>query len=198
MTTFAEKKAAGQAFVAAIHAGQTRADGSVPAWYHLARVSFVLERVLAETGEGTAEEREAIALAALGHDSLEDTDVEPKELEKRFGARGLQLIEGMTNRLGDDDHGPYVRQVAAAEEAVRLIKLADLYDNLTGVTYDLFVLGSKWTDEWFRPIVEPMIETVLPTAFTTYPRTAERLCGMVRIAHALLKEESARYKAAGR
>ena len=103
----------------------------------------------------------------------------------------------MTNRLGDDDVAPYVRQVAAAEEGVRLIKLADLYDNCTSVLYTLFVLKPTWAEEWFLPIVEPMIAAVLPTTFTTYAVAADRLKAMVRQSHALLRNECLRYKERG-
>lgn len=198
MTDYETRRAEALALITRVHAGQTRADGSVPAWHHLDRVSRLLEQVLAEAAEGTADDRDAICLAGLGHDSLEDTDVTEAELEKAFGKRGLELIVGMTNRLGDDDVAPYVRQVAAAEEGVRLIKLSDLYDNLTSVTFCLFVLKTTWAEEWFLPIVEPMIAAVMPTTFTAYPVAAERLKGMVRTSHAMLKDEIARYKAAGR
>jgi hypothetical protein len=189
-----ERRAKALALIKRVHAGQTRADGSVPAWNHLDRVSRLLELVLEEEGEGTAEERAVIALAGIGHDALEDTEVTEDEMREAFGDRGLALVIGMTNREGDEDVRAYVRQVSTAEEGVRLIKLADLYDNCTSVCYDLFVLKPDWADGWFLPIVEPMIAAVLPTPFTTYARTAERLKGMVRSSHAMLKQEIARYR----
>lgn len=195
--TYEERRRNALALIMRVHEGQTRADGSVPAWHHLDRVSLLLELVLRASGEGTAEEREHIALAGLGHDALEDTEVTTEELREAFGDRGLALIEGMTNRHGDDDVAPYVRQVAAAEEGVRLIKLADLYDNCTSVLYDLFVLKPQWAVGWFLPIVEPMIEAVMPTSFTTYPAAAERLKDMVRTSHAMLRNECVRYKERG-
>lgn len=196
--TFEDKRAKGIELVKRVHDGQTRADGSVPAWYHLVRVSATLQTVLGETGEGAPEEREIIALAALAHDSIEDTEVTREELVEHFGERGLALVEGMTNRFGDDHPAPYVKQVAAAEEGVRLIKFADLYDNCTSVTYCLYSLGSKWAEGYFLPIVTPMIEALLPTEFATYPKAAERLKGMVRVSRRILLEEVARYKETGR
>lgn len=195
--TYAERRDKALELIKRVHEGQTRADGSVPAWHHLDRVSLLLETVLAESGEGTAEEREDIALAGIGHDAVEDTEVTDEELLEAFGERGVRLIDGMTNRLGDDDVAPYVRQVAAAEEGVRLIKLADLYDNCTSVLYTLFVLKPTWAEEWFLPIVEPMIAAVLPTTFTTYAVAADRLKAMVRQSHALLRNECLRYKERG-
>jgi (p)ppGpp synthase/HD superfamily hydrolase len=181
-----------------IHAGQFRGDGTVPAWHHLERVSRTLERILEETGEGPRAEREIIVLAALGHDALEDTTVTRDELDLVFAPRGLELIVGMTNPHGDGNHGPYVSQVASAEEAVRLIKLSDLYDNCTSVTHQMYSLGSRWAEEWFLPISWPMATAVLPTTFPTYPVAAERLKGMVRNSLAALRDEIARYHAAGR
>ncbi|HTM67685.1 MAG TPA: HD domain-containing protein [Candidatus Binatia bacterium] len=195
---FAERRDKALALIQRVHEGQTRADGSVPAWHHLDRVSLLLRLVLEASGEGTDEEREDIALAGLGHDAVEDTEVTEEELREAFGERGVALIMGMTNRLGDDeDVAPYVRQVAAAEEGVRLIKLADLYDNCTSVLYDLFVLKPQWAEGWFLPIVEPMIAAVLPTTFTRFPAAAERLKAMVRSSHAMLKNECVRYKERG-
>jgi hypothetical protein len=154
----------------------------------------MLEIVLEETGEGEAPERETIALSALGHDALEDTPVTMEELSAIFGARGLSFIEGMTNRFGDDHPAAYVEQVAAADEGVRLIKLSDLYDNCTSVVFNIGSLGVKWTEDYFLPIVTPMIAAVTETDFPTYPKTAGRLIAMVRASYAQLLEAVARQK----
>ena len=192
--SFQEKRADTLAFIKMIHAGQTRSDGKVPAWHHLDRVSRLLETILEETKEGIEEARQTIALAGLGHDSLEDTKVTRDELVARFGPRGTSIIEGMTNRLGDEHQDDYVAQVAVAEEGVRLVKFSDLYDNCTSVTYDLSTLGVRWTEEFFLPIVQPMIKAVMPTEFSEFPRAADRLKGMVRISYAMLLDEVARSK----
>lgn len=169
-----------------------RSDG--PPWHHLDRVSKLLELVLEESGEGSPEERETIALSALGHDALEDTPVTKDEIVAVFGARGLALIEGMTNRLGDDHPAEYVAQVAASEEAVRLIKLSDLYDNCASVTFNITRLGVEWTEGYFLPIVRPMIATIVETDFPTYPKSSGRLKEMVKATQAILLEAVARQK----
>lgn len=171
---------------------QPRSDG--PPWHHLDRVSKLLELVLEGAGEGAPEERETIALAALGHDALEDTPVTEEELVAVFGSRGLALIEGMTNRLGDDHPEEYVAQVAASEEAVRLIKLSDLYDNCASVVYNIPKLGVEWTEGFFLPIVRPMIAALVETDFPTYPKAGERFKQMVKTTHAILLEAVARQK----
>ena len=194
--SFAKKRTAALALVKRIHSGQMRGDGTEPAWHHLDRVSRVLEHILDEESEGTKEEREVIHLSALGHDSLEDTTVTRKELEKCFGMEGTKLIQGMTNTLGDHhDVRPYVKQICASAEGVRLIKLADLYDNCTSVSYGLFALGVKWTRSFFLPIVEPMVKAVTVTKFSVFPRSSDRLKILVRSAHRTLLENVERYEA---
>lgn len=184
--------------IATKHAGQFRADGTVPVFTHLARVHDVLQQVLEDLDEGSTQEREDIALAGYGHDSLEDTDVTEDELRTAFGDRGLAFIKGMTNMQGDHEQGAYVAQVCDAEEGVRLIKLADLYDNCTSVTHSLFVLGTEWCESFFVPIVRPMIDRIRTTEFTAYPKTAERLKTMVILSYDVMLREIARYKAMGK
>lgn len=193
MTNFQDRKTAALDLIRRIHAGQTRSGGKVPAWHHLARVSRILETVLEETREGSEEERQTIILAGLGHDAIEDTKVTEVELSRCFGGRGLAIIKGMTNRQGDEHHEAYVAQVSAAEEAVRLVKFADLTDNCASVAFDLSTMGVKWTREFFLPIVSPMIAAVLPTEFRTYPRAAEKLKSLVGVARDLLTDELARF-----
>lgn len=185
-----QQRARAIALVRTAHAGQKRSDG--PVWHHLDRVSRLLEIILGETKEGTETKRQTISLAALGHDSLEDTSVTAEELRAVFGQDGLALIEGMTNRFGDDHPEPYVKQVAAAAEEVRLIKLSDLYDNCTSVIFTLNALGPKWNDEFFLPIVRPMVAAVLETEFKTYPETAKMLKSMVRASFTQLLDEHQR------
>ncbi|MEK9152432.1 MAG: hypothetical protein AAB692_03635 [Patescibacteria group bacterium] len=194
---FADKKSAMLDLVQKYHAGQFRA-GEVPVWHHLARVSGLLETVLDATREGSASEREDVIIGALAHDSMEDTTVTPAELRAILGLHGLALVEGMTNRFGDDHPEPYVHQVVENEEGVRLIKLSDLFDNCTSVTFNLYALGTKWNDEYFLPIVRPMISAIMPTLFHAYPKTSEILKAMVRASYANLLEEHRRYKEAGR
>lgn len=175
------------------HRGQVRA-GNVPVWYHAARVSQLLRLVLENEKEGSSAERTAIIVAALGHDVLEDTNATEKEIAALFGSRGLKLIQGMTNPWGDNVHVPYVRKVASSEEGVRLIKLADLYDNMTSAMYNLHILGVKWAQGYFLPIVTPMWKAVTKTKFNTYKKSAGLLAGMVKISAKMFDEEMGRYK----
>lgn len=173
------------AFVQKHHKGQLRA-GNQPVWHHLLRVSSIVEKAMEEAGEGTAKERAMIGIAALGHDLLEDTKTTPKEIGAIFGKEALIYIEGMTNTWGDADVRPYVKKMSKESDAVRLIKLADLYDNTSNVGYTLTLLGKKWTTGTFRPIVDPMWHMIQNSRFSKYPKTAALLIGMNRSAFARL------------
>lgn len=179
-------------FVKQKHRGQFRA-GEVPAWHHLLRVSYLLDFVLKQTGEGNSKERFIISLSALGHDLLEDTNAKEDEIRSIFGESCLELILGTTNRWGDKKQTPYVRQVVLAEEAVRLIKLADLYDNISNTTYSLYILGRKWTTSYFLPIVLPMRRAIIKTKFYRYRKSAEHLISLVNAATMLLEKELRNY-----
>lgn len=170
------------------HAGQTRAS-NVPVWHHLARVSRQLEFVLHKTLEGTERERDIIVIASLAHDSLEDTKVTKAELEKVLGKDGLAIVEGMTNTWGDDHPKEYVEKVAGSSEAVRLVKMSDMIENITSVALNLKILGLKFADEYFSPIIEPMYEALINTKFTTFPETAERMMFLMKWAKQLYDSE---------
>lgn len=181
------------AFVRTHHTG-VRSSGA-PIWHHLARVSDVLESVLSVHGEGTADERFQVTLAALGHDLLEDTQVSEADVRRVFGDRGYELIWGMTNEQGDDDVTAYVKKVSEAEELVRLIKLADLFDNCSNVAYNMPSLGVSWVESFFLRVVTPMKEAVSKTSFETYRETARDLSAMVQHSYEVLLRETARTKA---
>lgn len=175
------------AYVQEKHRGQTQAN-DVPVWYHLTRVSRRLDYFLHHFNEGSLEERKIITRAALGHDLLEDTTATLPEIEKIFGASGMKLIQGMTNEEGDEDVTKYVQKMATESEDVRLIKLSDLFDNITSVTVNFSVLGDEWIRSFFLRIVSPMVEVVTKTEFKKYPKTGEHLKLLVTQSHDLLLE----------
>jgi len=74
-----------------------------------------------------------VTAAALLHDVLEKTGATYDELEEQFGPR----VATMVARLSKDHRLPpeeadkaYFEQLRAADWKTRLIKLADVYDNL--------------------------------------------------------------------
>ncbi len=115
-------------FAAKAHEGHTRYSGE-PYMVHVAAVAYNL----AEMGMGPR----TIA-AALLHDTIEDTEVTPAEIEQNFGEEILFLVEGVTKLssvryYGTDRHNESLRKlfVATSQDIrVLIIKLLDRLHNM--------------------------------------------------------------------
>ena len=74
-----------------------------------------------------------ILMAALLHDTLEDTDATEEEIQKRFGSRVYATIQEVTNDLNLDSEQNKQRQidhVPGMSQDARLVKLADRLANI--------------------------------------------------------------------
>ena len=111
------------------HEGQYRASEE-PYIIHPVEVAKILAEFKADT---------PTIMAALLHDVLEDTDVQPEEIEEKFGADVLKLVNGVT-KLGklefkskEDRQAENFRKmfISMAEDVrVILLKLADRLHNM--------------------------------------------------------------------
>jgi guanosine-3',5'-bis(diphosphate) 3'-pyrophosphohydrolase len=113
-------------FAARRHAGQVRKDGVTPYEAHPFRVAFTVRHVF--------EVEDPLALcAALLHDTIEDTTADYDELAEEFGNEIARAVASLTKdkRLPERARErAFFDQLAAASWQVRLVKLADAYDNL--------------------------------------------------------------------
>jgi GTP diphosphokinase / guanosine-3',5'-bis(diphosphate) 3'-diphosphatase len=120
-------------FAADKHQSQRRKGSTqLPYVNHLIRVTDILWRV--------GEVRDvSTLLAALLHDTLEDTNTTAGELEALFGAEVLAIVQEVTDdktlpkatrKQLQIEHAPYLSNDA------RLIKLADKIDNVYDVSHD--------------------------------------------------------------
>lgn len=165
-----------RALVVDAHAAQQRNGGRVPYAAHVLSVGKILGDALAQGDEcGDPALALDLYLAALGHDLYEDTTVAPDEIRKRFGARVDALIEGMTNRAGDNDRSAYEAHMGSASEEVQLIKLADLTDNVVSCAYGIHDLGRHWVRDTFLPIAVGMSRIVERGTYTRFAKTASLL-----------------------
>jgi guanosine-3',5'-bis(diphosphate) 3'-pyrophosphohydrolase len=113
------------AFAARKHAGQLRKDGRTPYASHPLRVALVVRHVF-EIADETA------LIAALLHDTIEDTTTDHDELTQHFGRAVADVVANLSKdgRLPHDEReAAYDKQIAAASWQARLVKLADVYDN---------------------------------------------------------------------
>ena len=118
---------AAAAFAAERHRGQRRKDAEASPYINH---PLALAQILA--GEGGVTDAAVIA-AALLHDTVEDTETTPAELEARFGPR----IAGLVAEVTDDKALPkqvrkdlQVAKAHAKSPGAKLVKLADKIANV--------------------------------------------------------------------
>jgi guanosine-3',5'-bis(diphosphate) 3'-pyrophosphohydrolase len=113
-------------FAAAAHRGQERKDGVTPYIAHPFRVAMTVRQVFG------IDDPIALAIALL-HDVIEDTTTDYDDLAEQFGADVADGVATLTKdkRLPDPQREPaFYARIAAGSWRVRLVKLADGYDNV--------------------------------------------------------------------
>lgn len=113
-------------FAARAHQGQVRKDGRTPYAAHPFRVAMTVRDVF-----GCADE--VCLAAALLHDVIEDTGADYEDIAERFGEPVAACVAALTKdmRLPEPQRErAYDDALARADWRARLIKLADVYDNL--------------------------------------------------------------------
>jgi guanosine-3',5'-bis(diphosphate) 3'-pyrophosphohydrolase len=114
------------AFAARAHRGQLRKDGVTPYVSHVFRVCLVVRHVF-----GFDDTR--MLVAALLHDTIEDTTTDRDDIIERFGPEVAGWVASLSKdkRLPDDERERKYREgLCAAPWQVQVCKLADVYDNL--------------------------------------------------------------------
>jgi (p)ppGpp synthase/HD superfamily hydrolase len=120
------------ALAARVHENQYRKDGETPYDAHPARVAMIIAVHFGFTDE-------AILAAAYLHDVIEDSGTDYDDIEETFGRDVADYVAAMSKdgRLPEAERErAYDEQLAAGPWQGRLIKLADVYDNLTDARTD--------------------------------------------------------------
>lgn len=119
------------AFAARKHSGQRRKDQQTPYINHPIQVAESLWR------EGSVRDIETL-LAAVLHDTVEDTGTKPEEIQEQFGDAVRDLVMEVT----DDKSLPkqerkrlQIERAPHISDRAKLIKLADKIDNVRALTY---------------------------------------------------------------
>ncbi|PHQ79591.1 MAG: hypothetical protein COB69_07625 [Phycisphaera sp.] len=118
-------------FAARAHTGQVRKDGATPYASHPTRVAMTLLRIFG------CNDDQAIAAAFL-HDTIEDTPADYDDIEEGFGKVVADIVAALTKNmiLPESEREPeYDQRLANADWRARLIKLADVYDNLCDIEF---------------------------------------------------------------
>jgi guanosine-3',5'-bis(diphosphate) 3'-pyrophosphohydrolase len=113
-------------FAARAHEGQYRKDGATPYAAHPFRVCLVVRDIF-----GFDDPR--MLIAALLHDTIEDTTTDFDDIEERYGPEIGGWVACLTKdkRLPDDERErAYIDGLKKAPWQVQVCKLADIFDNL--------------------------------------------------------------------
>lgn len=116
-------------FAARHHQHQKRKDGQTPYIAHPARVMTLVSAVFGET------DPEILAAAVL-HDTIEDTNADCDDIIREFGERVAMMVAALTKdkRLAETEREErYFAQVVASAPEVKLLKIADILDNLIDI-----------------------------------------------------------------
>lgn len=126
------------ALSAAAHSGQRRKGSDIPYIMHPVHVGIVLLK------HGFPE---AVVLAGLLHDVVEDTDVSLAQIADRFGAEVARLVDGVTERKSETEGGPtrpwrtrkeeQLAHLRGADPACAALKAADALHNCESLLADL-------------------------------------------------------------
>lgn len=120
------------AYAAWAHRHQIRKDGKTPYFAHTARVTLIISALFGHHDPDTL-------AAALLHDTIEDTTTDFDTLDDLFGPDVAAMVAALTKNMAMPEptrEPEYDARIAAADWRVRLIKLADAYDNLSDSASD--------------------------------------------------------------
>ncbi|MHC4975023.1 MAG: HD domain-containing protein [Planctomycetota bacterium] len=118
------------AMAARAHRRHKRKDGKTPYVSHVFRVALTVRHLF------ECDDDVCLAIALL-HDTIEDTTIDHDDLLETFGAEVADGVSAMSKdmRLREDIREPaYDEALARADWRVRLVKLADTYDNWCDAT----------------------------------------------------------------
>lgn len=118
------------AFAARAHRHQTRKDGATPYVSHCFRVALTVRHLFG------CDDEVAIASALL-HDAIEDSPSDYDDIEGAFGPEVASCVAAMTKNMilpEAQREREYDERLRCADWRARLVKLADVYDNLSDLS----------------------------------------------------------------
>jgi guanosine-3',5'-bis(diphosphate) 3'-pyrophosphohydrolase len=164
------------AFAAHKHRDQRRKDAAAsPYINHPLTLACIL------SGEGGVTDA-ATLCAALLHDTVEDTDTSPEEIEAQFGAEIRSIVEEVTDDkslLKAERKRAQVDHAAHISDKAKLVKLADKIANLRDVASsppaDWPLKRRQEYFDWGKEVIDqlrgvhPKLEGVFDAVFASRP-----------------------------
>ncbi|HLW64885.1 MAG TPA: HD domain-containing protein [Gemmataceae bacterium] len=119
------------AFAARAHKPQIRKDNETPYVSHPFRVCLITRQLF-----GIDDPK--VLMAAVLHDTVEDTDTDADDLIEKFGPEVANWVAQLSKdkRLPEAEReAAYMGRLREAPWQVKICKLADMYDNLNDIGY---------------------------------------------------------------
>ena len=138
-----DKIAKADSFAASKHNGQLRKYTAEPYIVHPRAVKALVSQV---------DHTEEMLIAALLHDTVEDTDTTLSEIEANFGKEVVELVYWLTDVSQPNDGNRAIRKaldrahISKAPPAAKTVKLADLIDN----SYSIFKHDANFGKVYFK------------------------------------------------
>ena len=176
-------------FATDCHAGQLRKTVNTPYILHPMEVAAIIATMTTD---------EAVIIAGLLHDTVEDCDVDPKLIRERFGSRVYALVQSETeDKLSD--RPPTDTWLERKQESllmlrytkdrdVKILWLADKLSNIRSFYRGHLRLGDaiwqglnqkdpKMQEWYYRTIAEYLIELSDTAAYAEYALLVDRIFG---------------------
>ncbi len=129
------------------HAGQQRKDNGAPYLTHPLRVAQLVEEA------GFDEE---VTAAALLHDVVEDSEIGPREIARRFGSRVAEIVSALTEDESIEDYeqrkAEHRDRVEAAGPDAVAIYTADKLANLRDMRGLYAAIGERAAERFTAPL----------------------------------------------
>lgn len=133
-------------FAARAHRGQTRKGTRVPYLLHPLRAGETLIRLGCQND---------LVIAAILHDTVEDTDTSFADICKKFGRNVMEIVKACTEPNKDSPWEERKRHTLAtlknAPMKVLMVAAADKLDNARAMTLDYEELGEALWQRFKRP-----------------------------------------------
>ena len=164
-------------YAARSHASQKRKDRVTPYISHPVRVMSILALGAGVTDADTL-------IAAVLHDTMEDTNADYDEIDGKFGRAVARHVAALSKdkRLPEARRErEFLRTLAASPDPVRLCKLADTLDNL---------LDAETLDAEAQSKKADKAQRLLKAFRGKIPKGGERMAGWIAEAAARLRHPS--------
>ncbi|PJE63992.1 hypothetical protein COU89_00370 [Candidatus Roizmanbacteria bacterium CG10_big_fil_rev_8_21_14_0_10_45_7] len=129
-------------------------DGSKTSIFeHGLRVGCKLKLVL-DKSSISAQKKQAIIIAGLFHDLLEDTDATEKEIVQLTNKDVLRLVKEMTIDFKDKTIKEAIAPLYFVSEECSIIKLVDILDNTSKSIFVVSANGIGWYRDFYIPLLQ--------------------------------------------